>query len=217
MRVLGKLSIFVTVLTIVSLSTCGSKAVVKETKTVKKIEIKKITDEKKAQKIDYGSFLVDVNRYTTNGAIYHKKYYNYLIEIAKIFIKKRKLDIAKGSIGFYYDRKSEFKNRLYLGIDIITGIHDSNPYYEVALDLLKRYMAHISETIARFDIILREREIIGLVVGLRWKNNYREEQVNIWVSESDLYKYNKKLLTFDELIQKCTITNTFGNIIKLPI
>lgn len=161
----------------------------------------------------YNLYLVDIGRYTTRGAEFQKKYHRNLTGIAGDIIEKMKLPIVKGSIGFYYDKKSQEKGRLFLGIDIDAGTRNDGDYSEVALKLLREHMAGIIGNINSSRRIFEEKEIIGMVIGFRWKSGGQDVQINIWINEDDVLRYEKKVLTFEELIQRSTITDTSGKII----
>ncbi len=210
------ISITTAIFTILFFSTCGSKSVKPGNgKPDREREDKILKQYSKEQDKKYKDLIVDIGKYTTNGAVFQEKYYKLLIGVAVDIVDNKKLRIVKGSIGFYYDRKSEQKNRLYLGLDIDTGLTDDNSYGRVAVELLKKNIRDISDTVNSCRSIFEEKEIVGMVIGFKWKSYTREEQVNIWINEADILRFEKRNLTFEELIQKSTITNTRGNIIKL--
>jgi hypothetical protein len=213
-----KLSITSAILTILFLSTCGSKSIKTGSGTTdKKREDKILKQYSKEQDNKYKNLIVDIKKYTTNGAVYQEKYYKLLIGVAVDIVDNKKLEIVRGSIGFYYDRKSQHRNRLYLGLDIDTGITDDNAYGRVAVELLKKYIREISDTVNSCRSIFEEEEIVGMVIGFKWRSYTRAEQVNIWINEDDIIRFEKRNLTLDGLIQKSTITNTYGNIIRLQL
>ena len=201
-------------ITILILATCASNPAKKESRTgMNSRETALLNEYSEERKEKYADYIVDIGKYTTNGAEYQKKYYKYLVGIAGDIIENRKLGIVRGSIGFYYDKKSQEKGRLFLGLDIDTGRYSENDYSEAALKLLKEFTAGIIETINACNTIFDEKEIIGMVIGFRWKSGKGEDQVNIWINEADVIRFEKKVLTFDELIQRSTITDTSGKII----
>jgi hypothetical protein len=213
-----KLSITSAILTILFLSTCGLKSIKTGSGTTdKKREDKILKQYSKEQDNKYKNLIVDIKKYTTNGAVYQEKYYKLLIGVAVDIVDNKKLEIVRGSIGFYYDRKSQHRNRLYLGLDIDTGITDDNAYGRVAVELLKKYIREISDTVNSCRSIFEEEEIVGMVIGFKWRSYTRAEQVNIWINEDDIIRFEKRNLTLDGLIQKSTITNTYGNIIRLQL
>ncbi len=211
-------SITVTILTILFFSTCGSKSVKTGSgKPDKKREEKILKQYSKEQDNKYKDLIVDIKKYTTNGALYQEKYYKLLIGVAVDIVDNKKLKIVRGSIGFYFDRKSQQKDKLYLGLDVDTGITDDNPYGRVAVELLKKNIREISDTVNSCRSIFEEKEIVGMVIGFKWRSYSRAEQVNIWINEDDIIRFEKRNLTIDELIQKSTITDTYGKIIKLQL
>lgn len=212
------ITITFTVITILFLSTCGSKSIkTVSNKPDKKREDNILKQYSKEQDQKYKDLIVDIKKYTTTGAVYQEKYYKLLIGVAVDIVDNKKLAIVKGSIGFYYDRKSEHKNKLYLGLDIDTGIVDDNPYGRVALELLRKNIREISGTVNSCRSIFNEKEIVGMVIGFRWKSYSRAEQVNIWINEDDIIRFENHTLTLDELIQKSAITNTYGKIIRIQL
>ncbi len=60
-----------------------------------------------------------------------------------------------------------------------------------------------------------EKEVVGSVIGIRWEREKTTEIVTIWITKSDVIRYEMKELTFDEIIQRNFVTNTEGKIIRL--
>ena len=179
----------------------------------------KIIHEPDANDINkYEKFLVKTEQYTTKGADYHKKYYKYLINIADLIENEKKLTIGEESIGFYYDKRRDKKNELFLGIDIIATI-DSTQYYStyegIALNYLRNYLPKILDVFNSYEKIFSEQEIVGSVISIKWKIDRAYEMVSIWLDQKDVNRFEKKDLTFDEMIQRSFITNTDDKIIKL--
>jgi hypothetical protein len=217
-RPMKNISITIAILTILFLSTCGSKSIKTDNgEPANKREDKILKQYSKEQDNKYSDLIVDIKKYTTNGAVYQKKYYKLLIGVAVDIVDNKKLRIVRGSIGFYYDKKSRHRNKLYLGLDIDTGLTDDNQYGRVAVELLKKNIREISDTVNSCRSIFQEKEVVGMVIGLKWRSSSRTEQVNLWINEDDIIRFEKRNLTFGELIQKSTITNTRGNIIKLQL
>lgn len=168
----------------------------------------------------YEYYLVKTSQYTTNGEYYHKKYHNYLIGIARYLSEEKKLSIVENSIGFYYDRIENIRTKLYLGVDlkienIPGGAHST--YFGVAAALIKRNLEEVLQVIFSCKTIFLEREIIGIVVGFQWKGDFKNEIVNVWIEKDDVLKFEKNLLTFEEIIERNIITDTNGKIIKPKI
>lgn len=169
---------------------------------------------------NYEMYLVKTSQYTTNGEYYHKKYHNYLIGIARYLTEEKKFSIAENSIGFYYDRIENIRSKLYLGVDVkIESIseHAHATYLSVAADLIKRHLEEVLRVIFSCKTIFLEREIVGLVIGFQWQGDFKNEIVNVWIEKDDVLKFEKSLLTFEEIIERNIITDTDGKIIKLKI
>jgi hypothetical protein len=167
---------------------------------------------------NYEDYLVKTFQYTTRGEYYHKKYHNYLIGIARYISEEKRLSIVENSIGFYYDKIQNIRTKLYLGIDIKIesspeGAHPS--YFGVAAALIKTYLREVLQVIFSCKTIFQEGEIIGIVIGFRWQGDFRNEIVNVWIDKDDVLKFEKTLLTFEEIIERNIITDTEGKIIKL--
>ncbi|MCP4137326.1 MAG: hypothetical protein GY754_40540 [bacterium] len=194
---------------ILCLSTCGSKSVREERE---KAILKQYSVEKKDK---YANLLVNINDYTSNGKIYHGKYHKYLISIAEDISENKKLIIANKSVGFYFDNKTDNKENLYLGLDIEIQKQYNEQYSQVALALLKEHIKDIITTINSCKTIFDEKEVIGMVIGFKWKNSGREELINMWIRENDVLQFEKNKLTLNELVQISTITDTSGKTILL--
>ena len=200
---------------IITLCTCSSTPEKK-----KDIREKKILEysEEVIDTSKYEVFLVDSSKYTTRGKVYHTKYLNYLVGIIQIITEKKALSIIEKSVGFYYDRKEDSKEKLFLGLDIKTSIDPSltySSYRDIALALLEKYLKDILYTIHSCKTIFSEKEIVGMVIGIFWTNQDIQEYVNIWIDKKDVIRYEQNMLTLNELIQRNTITNTEGKIISL--
>jgi hypothetical protein len=170
-----------------------------------------------SKKEQYAELLVPLERYTTGGGAYQQKYHKYLIAIAGDIIEQAGLKVSKGSIGFYYDRKSNDKTRLYLGLDIDTGETSEREYAAAAVNFIRRDMRRLLHSINSCRSVFHEKEIAGMVVGWKWKARGFNEQVNIWILKEDVISFEKNTLTFDGLFQRSTVTNTDGKIIRLKL
>ncbi|HOD16370.1 MAG TPA: hypothetical protein PLA65_02810 [Spirochaetota bacterium] len=164
----------------------------------------------------YADLLVEEPRYTTTGVEYHRKYYRHLIGIAGDIVDNKKLQVEKASVGFYYDRISGERRKLYLGLDIAASGAFSQPYEAVAVSLIRKDLKEIVQTVNSCRSIFDEAEVVGMVIGWRWTAAGAGERVNVWILESDLLKFEDGMLTFDELVQRSTITSTIGRVIRLP-
>ncbi|MFH0975769.1 MAG: hypothetical protein V1874_08290 [Spirochaetota bacterium] len=180
-------------------------------------KILKYSDDKEKQN-KYEIYLVNTDNYTTIGAEYHNKYYQYLIGIARSVTEEKNISIAEKSIGYYYDKREDKKNKLYLGIDINVppDISPGNsPYQTIALSQLRKYLTDILYILQSCRTIFVEKEIVGSVIGVRWVRETVTESVTIWIDKHDVMRFEAKELTFDEIIQRNFITNTEGKIIRL--
>jgi hypothetical protein len=178
-------------------------------------KILKYSVDKEAGK--YAIYLVNPEQYTTKGAGFHSKYYQYLVGIARSVIEEKKFTVIEKSIGFYYDKREAKKDKLYLGIDISMPYEASygSSYPDIALVQLQKYLTELLYIMASCGSVFRESEIVGSVIGLRWERDGVMEIVTIWVDMQDVLRYEKKELTFDEIIQRNFVTNNEGKLIKL--
>lgn len=196
-------------LILITLATCTS-ADSREEKI-----LKYSVDKEKISK--YEVYLVNPELYTTIGVEFHKKYQQYLIGIARYVAEEKNISIMEKSIGFYYDKREKKTNKLYLGIDIIVKLDPSEqPAYEVvALDQLRKYLNDMLYILQSCKSIFAEEEVVGSVIGVRWEREKTTEMVTIWIDKKDVLRFEKKELTFNEIIQRNIVTNTEGKIIKL--
>ena len=179
----------------------------------------KILDFSESSVNKYEKYLVDSEQYSTNGAEYHKKYYKYLIGVAHTIIENKKYEIVERSIGFYYDKKEENRNSLFLGVDI--AVIQGSPlqyssYNGVAIALLEKYLREILYVVHSCKKVFAEDSIVGTVLGIRWESGSLKA-VNIWIDQKDVVRFESDNLTFREIIQRNQVTNTEGKIIRLPI
>ncbi len=199
---------------IILLSGCASKNSREE-------RILDIADESVSKsKSKYDIYMVDSEKYTTNGKKYHDRYYKYLVGIAAITIGINKMNIRKNSIGFYFDKKKNVKNELYLGLDVmvpVDPVYSFSSYTEVGVVQLKKYLTDVLFIIHSCKTIFKEDEVIGIVVGMSWIRDKSEESINIWIDKKDVFQFENNKLTFNEVILRNTITNINGKIINLPI
>lgn len=168
----------------------------------------------------YEVFLVDIDKYTTGGADYHKKYHKYLIGIARIAIEENKLNVTEKSIGFYYDKKENIQNKLYLGLDISAGqdpLLQYSSYEQAAVFYLNKYLKDILYILNSCKTVFAEKGIFGTVIGIGWSMSNKSESVTIWIDRKDIISFENNKTTFKELIQKNYVTNTEGKIIMLPV
>ena len=172
----------------------------------------KIADTKK-----YKDLLVDIKKYSTNGVSYQKKYEKHLLTMAGEIVEDQDLEVSKGSVGFYYDKISAMKDRLFLGLDINVEKDNALDYGKFSVNIIKENVNGIIDLIYKYKIILSENEIAGIVIGFKWKDGIHSQQVNIWMSKADINLFYNKGITINELYQRSVITNSSGKVILLPI
>jgi hypothetical protein len=168
----------------------------------------------------YSLYLVPIDSYTTNGALYHKKYLPYLYGIAKIFRDEKKVFVGEKSIGFYYDKKENRKDKLFLGVDLImpdSAVILDADYEKNARTMISKNLREMMNVLSSCTEVLKENEVKGVVVGLIWNRGGRKELVNIWISKSDMDLYYGNGLTLNELVIRSTVTNTDGHIIRMTM
>ncbi|MBN2078630.1 MAG: hypothetical protein JW838_06665 [Spirochaetes bacterium] len=165
----------------------------------------------------YADLLVEEERYTTDGLKYQKKYYRHLIGIAGEIVESRKLSIEKHSIGFYYDKRSGDTRSLYLGFDVDAGTRGGKPFERIAVELIRSDLANIVQTIHACRSVFNEKDMAGMVIGWKWTAGAAREHLSVWISKVDFIRYEDDLLTFDGMLQRSTITNTRGRVIRLPL
>ena len=170
-----------------------------------------------SSEITYNEYLVAKEKYTTRGAEYQERYHRHLIGVASELTENKNLIIEKGTVGFYYDKKSNNLNRLYLGLDIDSGKRYLTDYSKDLIELMSDNLKDVVDTLQSCRTIFLEQEVVGLVIGWKWKKLTGEEHVNIWINKDDVIKFVENQLTFDELLHKSTATNSDGKIIRLPI
>ena len=180
---------------------------------------KSILDFSKSEAGRYQDLLIDPGQYTTNGSVYHEKYRNHLIGIARSLSADYKFTILRNSIGFYFDKKLNQRDRLYLGIDMEIPLdeatHSGSSYQHIAVTALETYLKDVLSVINSCATIFGEGEIIGMVVGFHWKIRDQRHSITIWIDERDVVRYENRQLTMKELISRSYITNTEGKLIRL--
>jgi len=210
----NNIHVFSLILLVVFCATCGSTSIRDREKQDRDREteiLKQYTDEVKDV---YGEYLVDIKKYTTRGSYFQEKYNRFLIAIVRDVVENKKLKVKQGTVGFYYDKKSQKRNLLYFGFDINMGDVDNTRYSDVALDLIKNNLKDIMATINSARSMFSEAEVVGMVIGFSWNSPAKTEQVNLWVSKNDVISFEDSRLTLDEVIQRSTVTNTAGKIFR---
>jgi hypothetical protein len=170
-----------------------------------------------SKKDKYHELLVSRERYTSGGISYHEKFLKYLIAIATDVVENKKITIEKGTIGFYFDKRSSDANKFFLGIDVNSGKTSARTYGLAAVRLFRKSLRDLIDTVNSCRSIFYEDEIAGMVIGWKWERDGASESATIWISKEDLTVFNEHRITVDELIQRSTITNAEKRIILLPL
>jgi hypothetical protein len=168
----------------------------------------------------YDKYLVVFDSYTTNGSVYHKKYLNYLYGIAKIFTDEKKTKVSEKSIGFYFDKKENRKDKLFLGVDLIAdekSVDNSADYEKNVRSIFNKLLNESMSVLGSCTEILKETEVQGVVIGFIWYRNGNRELVNIWIPKDELTMFYNDSLTMNELVIRSTVTNTDGRIIRMSL
>lgn len=172
------------------------------------------------EEISYDQYLVNKSDYTSSGKIYHEKYVKTLKGISKFLVTDKKIDLVKGSVGFYFDRKLSVKEDLYLGFDMTadSGIISSiNSYDDSARLMIKNYYAELLGLYEYLDEIMKEDSVKGIVIGIKWKSSGNSGSVTLWTRKQDVSDYMNKTLTFKNLVYKTTVTNSDGKIVRIAL
>jgi len=165
----------------------------------------------------YKDLLVDIKGYSTNGGHYQKKYEKYLLTMAGEIVEDQDLEVSKKSVGFYYDKISSRTDRLFLGFDINVEKDNILDYGKFSVNIIKENVNGIIDSMFKYNFILSENEIAGIVIGFKWKEGKSLQQVNIWMSKEDIRLFYNSGITINELYQRSIITNSGGKVILLPI
>ncbi|MCX7678649.1 MAG: hypothetical protein N2316_05470 [Spirochaetes bacterium] len=176
---------------------------------------REILDLSKETSSMYEQYLVEINQYTTKGKFYHEKYRNHLLGIARMATEKFKMQVMANSIGFYHDKKSKDSSKLYLGVDFIVSAKEGYPYGVMVGHLLQKHLSDFLFIIQSCQSIFEEPEIAGSVIGMRWDNGGKFNMFNFWIEKKDADLFEKNRITLAELIERNTITNAAGQIIRL--
>lgn len=174
-----------------------------------------ILDFSKNNTTSYEKYLVKIVQYTTDGKVYHEKYLSHLLGIARMASEKYKLSVMQNSIGFYHDKKSKDATKLYLGVDFIVEAKEGYPYGAMVEHLLKKHLSDFLFITQSCQSIFDEPDIAGSVIGMRWDDGARGNMFNFWIEKKDAELFEKNRITLAELIERNTITNASGQIIRL--
>ncbi len=174
-----------------------------------------ILDFSKGNISGYEQYLVEIGQYTTSAKAYHEKYQGHLVGIARMATEKFKLTVMKNSIGFYHDKKSKDYTKFYLGVDFIVQPKEDFPYGVMVEHLLKKHLSDFLFITQSCQSVFDERDIAGSVIGMRWNDGAKSGMFNFWIEKKDAELFEKNRITLAELIERNTITNASGQIIRL--
>jgi hypothetical protein len=168
--------------------------------------------------VDYEQYLVKQDQYTTRGNLYHQKYRDHLIGIARISSEKYRLRVMKNSIGFYHDKKSRDAGKLFLGVDFLVEPDADTADYRygnMVGHLLRKHLTDFLYITQSCGTLFGEKEIVGSVIGMRWDDGGKNQLFNFWIDAKDAELYERHRITLAELIERNTITNAEGQVIRL--
>lgn len=165
---------------------------------------------------EYASYLVPQERYTTAGGDLQKKHRPRMLQLAQRLETHRSILISKETLGFYYDRKADDRNRLYLGFDIDAGSY-SEDAMEIGPNLIMGYAPEVISVVCNFRDILDEPKVHGMVVALHWKRTYGTDKLTLWIDREPCERYLAKKITLKELLRQSTVTDKNGRVILLHI
>jgi len=181
---------------------------------------KKILETTREEIKTYEEYLVKPEQYTTNGATYHEKYKPYLIGVARTVTTDLNLSVQKNSIGFYFDKKENRREKLFLGLDIFIPVDPSlkgASYEHIASAIMEAHLKDILAVVNSCATVLEEKEVVGAVIGFMWDSAGSRESISIWVDKTDAAMLENMKLTLKEVVIRSFITNTAGKIIRLPL
>ncbi|MBN2435441.1 MAG: hypothetical protein JXK07_09285 [Spirochaetes bacterium] len=218
-----KLFIFISV---VSVFSCGTATTGGNTKSIiisdpEPPEDKYSVSNYVAEKPDeYARFLVKPEDYTTDGEYYHKKHERCLLGLAEVLTEKHRYNIKERSIGFYYDRLGKETDLLYLGFDVSCSqnfVDEDKNYFINGAAMIDKYLPNALEVTRRYDDILSETSVEGVVVGLFWFRRGRRELMTVWLLKQNIREFYDDHLTFRQLLIKSTVTDSDGKKIRLAL
>ncbi len=187
-----------------------------EKKGITEKDIQENYTEERGEK--YESYLVSLEAYSlVQGIRLQKKYHDLLIGLIAELAEKRNYTLAPGSVGFYFDRRSDRRNELYLGLDIRTNRNYAEPHEDVTVRLLKRELPRLLDILYSCVSIFQENSVVGVVLSWSWSQDGRKQTMTIWITKNDIIRYRGGSLTYGELVQRSTVTNTDDNIIRPPL
>lgn len=217
-------------MTFAILTTCASVTDSRKSETDKKIIIAEPeeTDGDKYSTFNYSStktdeydpYLVKLDDYTTNGKTYHERHYSYLLGLSEILTEKYGYHLKNNSVGFYYDKVTMEKDRLFLGMDIVCDqelLKSGEGYSASGRRMIETYLQNVLDVSRKYEDIFNEPEIEGVVVGFFWVRDGKKEFVNVWLAKQNIKELFNGYLTFWELVLKSTVTDTEGKKIRITL
>ncbi|TAL39173.1 MAG: hypothetical protein EPN93_02205 [Spirochaetes bacterium] len=164
------------------------------------------------------ALLAEPEKYTGGGAALHRKYERCLLAVAYVLTGKKKLAVARGSIGLYHDRKEARGNRFYLGMDIAAprgSYGGKDPFEKSALRILEAHLGDVIAVAHSCTSLFSEESVAGMAVRFLWEGPGGADSLVVWMDERDLRKYEKSELLLKELIGKSGITDAKGKLVRL--
>lgn len=161
---------------------------------------------------DLDRYFVDIHKYSTDGGKFQKKYIVSLREILRSLLEKN-LVVEDKSTGFYYEKKTGNRSRLYAGTDILLPEPAGKNYAARARAAIWKNLRTVTAVFAAHNECFSEQKITGMVIGFKWQSAGSSEQINVWILETDVKSFMDDRMTFDELVQKSTLTSASGRIL----
>ncbi len=177
---------------------------------VKPAEPEQDAEDKQNSGLD--KYFVDINKYSTEGGKFQKKYMSSLKETVRSLLDKN-FSVEEKSTGFYYEKKTGNRNMLYAGTDILLPEPAGKNYAARARSAVWKNLRTVVNIFAANDECFAEQKIKGMVIGFKWQSGSSPEQINVWILETDLKSFMDDRMTFDELVQKSTLTSASGRIV----
>ncbi len=167
----------------------------------------------------FEKYLVTTDQYTTEeGKRYHAKYFNHLIGLARVLSEEKRFTLVEKTIGFYYDKKRRDEKKLFLGVDMQapeSHVKTDAGYGHITATLLKKNISVFLPVLLSCKSIFDEPYVDGFVVGMRWRGTWKNELFNFWIRKDDALLLENSRITLEELIERNTITDTEGSVIRL--